>query len=135
MTIMAKILAVDHTFKCVRKLMQNGNPIYKALWVAVNEYGQVRMAAWAHSTGQAETQAAITAFNTTSESLGAPPLQAFYLDNPRADAKFYASQFKFVSVALPPEPVMANLPELALPGNAAVWAIKCGCQRATCDSD
>lgn len=121
MSILANILSVDHTFKSVRKLAEvNGHPIFRALWTALNEFGQLRMATLTYSTAQEDLKPSLEAFKATVEALGHHGLQLLYTDNTRSDTAFFKASVKFVADPAPQPAHIRHIREFELPAGVVV---------------
>ncbi len=69
-----------------------GQSLFKGLVTAMNEFGEIRIQFHVYTDSHEQMTAALEAFKRTTESLGQPPVQYFWTDNPTGDVSYFLQQ-------------------------------------------
>jgi hypothetical protein len=89
----AMCLKLDLSFKCIQHMMQlDGTRLYEALLTALNEYNEIRMQHFTHSTSHTYMELPLKSMLETCKLLGITPPQFVYVDDCCQSRKFYESQ-------------------------------------------
>lgn len=117
-------LSIDHTHKTVKKLLRmNGQQVYNALWMAVNHWGQVRLAVYTYSTGHDELVPTLQRFRDTMCATGQPGLLALWTDDVDKDTAFFSQALPWAKDPVPVAADIASLPLYTLPKPYEVWEV------------
>ncbi len=90
----ATTLHWDVSYKEAKHLYRvRGQPIFKGLVTAMNEYGEIRIQFHVYTDSHEQMTAALEAFMRTTEALGQPPVKYFWTDNPTGDRRYFLQHF------------------------------------------
>lgn len=90
----AERLSIDASFKSAKHMCQyKGEPIFKGLVTATNEFGEIRMQFHVVSDSHEQMEAAFESFLKTTDEYGYPSLNLVSTDNPSKDKAFLLKKF------------------------------------------
>ncbi|KAJ8582357.1 hypothetical protein M405DRAFT_876164 [Rhizopogon salebrosus TDB-379] len=118
----ARVLAIDHSFKIIKRLGRVGNsPLFTALHTVVNEYSEIRSMLFTMTKGHDQYMPNLHEICASLKKFGHPEVQAVFTDNVRADRLELQRAFPSLLKDVIPVPPHSTLPPLEFPQQ--IWRI------------